>query len=314
LAGANLAAGGLFLTLYLKRRQSAQYLPFSLLCFAIAAYDFFCAGLYSARSLEQGIFWQRLQVFSFGPINVLILWFVGLTAEKLLDRVLRLFVGAICAFAFAVLLFDRPGLTLSAATPSTKTILWAGRPFITYYESEYGILLVAASAIFYAGFAYAGYQLYRAQRRTRSRYQLAILAGLGVYCAGLLIDSLVEARLLNMVYTSEYAYLVLVSIMAVALLRRFADLQREIETLNAGLEQRVQRAQDEIEVLHDLIPICASCKRVRRDGGYWQQVEEYFAEHHDATFSHGVCPDCIEKLYPDVLARRAARAGGPTAG
>jgi hypothetical protein len=53
------------------------------------------------------------------------------------------------------------------------------------------------------------------------------------------------------------------------------------------------------KTLRGLIPICASCKKVRNDEGYWQQVEVYVRDHSEADFSHGICPDCASKLYPD---------------
>lgn len=48
-----------------------------------------------------------------------------------------------------------------------------------------------------------------------------------------------------------------------------------------------------------LLPICASCKNIRDDKGYWNQIESYLQKHSDAEFSHGICPDCMEKLYGD---------------
>jgi hypothetical protein len=55
-----------------------------------------------------------------------------------------------------------------------------------------------------------------------------------------------------------------------------------------------------IKTLSGLLPICASCKKIRDDKGYWNQIETYIKNHSDATFTHGICPDCMEKLYPDV--------------
>lgn len=74
--------------------------------------------------------------------------------------------------------------------------------------------------------------------------------------------------------------------------QREADLRRSNEEL--------QRALKEVKVLRGLIPICASCKKIRNDGGFWQQLEEYLAEHSEAEFSHGLCQPCIKKLYPGV--------------
>ncbi len=54
-----------------------------------------------------------------------------------------------------------------------------------------------------------------------------------------------------------------------------------------------------VKTLRGLLPICASCKKVRDDKGYWNQIESYITEHSEAEFSHGLCPDCSQKLYPE---------------
>jgi tetratricopeptide (TPR) repeat protein len=59
------------------------------------------------------------------------------------------------------------------------------------------------------------------------------------------------------------------------------------------------KKQSKIKILEDLIPICANCKKIRTDEGYYDHVENYISSHSDAEFSHGLCPDCLEKLYPE---------------
>lgn len=54
-----------------------------------------------------------------------------------------------------------------------------------------------------------------------------------------------------------------------------------------------------VKVLSGMLPICSSCKKVRDDAGYWKQIEAYITEHSDAEFSHGICPECSKRLYPD---------------
>jgi hypothetical protein len=56
----------------------------------------------------------------------------------------------------------------------------------------------------------------------------------------------------------------------------------------------------EIRTLRGLIPICANCKNIRDDKGYWKEIEYYFSKYADADFTHSLCPDCIEKLYPEI--------------
>jgi phosphoserine phosphatase RsbU/P len=65
--------------------------------------------------------------------------------------------------------------------------------------------------------------------------------------------------------------------------------------------QELEQALREVKVLRKLIPICASCKRVRTDAGDWQQLEAYIQDHSEVEFSHGVCQACMKKVYPDVF-------------
>lgn len=62
----------------------------------------------------------------------------------------------------------------------------------------------------------------------------------------------------------------------------------------------LQEALKEVRQLSGLLPICANCKSIRDDKGYWKEVEHYLGEHSEVEFSHSLCPDCIKKLYPDL--------------
>lgn len=66
----------------------------------------------------------------------------------------------------------------------------------------------------------------------------------------------------------------------------------------------LETAMSEIKTLTGLIPICASCKKIRDDQGYWQAVEVYIRDRTDAEFSHGICPDCARKLYPEFFEKK----------
>ena len=67
---------------------------------------------------------------------------------------------------------------------------------------------------------------------------------------------------------------------------------------------KLQTALDEIHTLRGIIPICSSCKKIRTDSGAWEQIEVYIRDHSDADFSHGICPDCMKKLYPDFVDKK----------
>lgn len=81
---------------------------------------------------------------------------------------------------------------------------------------------------------------------------------------------------------------------------RFSDmLRREHEELLREKEN-LEQALKQIKKLQGLLPICANCKKVRDDRGYWKQIESYIHEHSGAKFSHGICPDCAKVLYPQI--------------
>jgi hypothetical protein len=83
-----------------------------------------------------------------------------------------------------------------------------------------------------------------------------------------------------------------------------AELQENILVLIHSLKTKsldLKDANSQIRVLSGMLPICASCKNIRDDKGYWQNMEAYIKKHSEAEFSHGICPECTEKLYPGLF-------------
>lgn len=78
------------------------------------------------------------------------------------------------------------------------------------------------------------------------------------------------------------------------------QVEQEREKLISDLRDNLAN----IKTLHGLIPICASCKKIRDDKGYWHQVEVYVSEHSEADFSHSICEECARKLYPEIYKNR----------
>jgi len=66
------------------------------------------------------------------------------------------------------------------------------------------------------------------------------------------------------------------------------------------LLRELREALAEVRTLRGIVPICAGCKKIRDDKGYWEQVDVYVREHTHAEFSHGMCPDCLQKYYADA--------------
>jgi len=87
---------------------------------------------------------------------------------------------------------------------------------------------------------------------------------------------------------------------------RMAERKRT-EQEREALITRLQKALTEIKTLHGILPICSSCKKIRDDKGSWTQIEAYISKHTEAEFSHGLCQECLNKLYPDFVERGAAR-------
>ena len=75
--------------------------------------------------------------------------------------------------------------------------------------------------------------------------------------------------------------------------------QKRLEEQRESLIEELQNALTHSKTLQGLLPVCASCKKIRDDRGSWKQIEEYISDHSDAKFSHGICPECVQKLYPE---------------
>jgi uncharacterized paraquat-inducible protein A len=88
---------------------------------------------------------------------------------------------------------------------------------------------------------------------------------------------------------------------------RDVTLRKQSETDRERLISELQEALGQVKTLKGLLPICSNCKKVRDDKGYWNQIESYVQQHTDASFTHGICPDCAKKLYPELYAERKKR-------
>ncbi len=83
-------------------------------------------------------------------------------------------------------------------------------------------------------------------------------------------------------------------------IKRAEDALREKERQQQTLISQLEEALAEIKTLKGCIPICATCKKIRDDEGYWNHLEAYISKHTDATFTHGICPACLEKAKTEM--------------
>ncbi len=88
----------------------------------------------------------------------------------------------------------------------------------------------------------------------------------------------------------------------------FRDItqRKQIEAEREMLVIDHMEALSKIKTLSGMLPICASCKRIRDDDGYWNQIESYIRDHSDAEFSHSICPECAQKIYPEFFRKEEA--------
>ncbi|HBC89765.1 MAG TPA: hypothetical protein DCZ94_22735 [Lentisphaeria bacterium] len=87
--------------------------------------------------------------------------------------------------------------------------------------------------------------------------------------------------------------------------------RKEAEAERERLIKDLQKALSEVKVLSGLLPICAKCKKIRDDKGYWAILESYFMKHTDTKFSHGICPDCMKSLYPELARSMESQKSPP---
>lgn len=107
---------------------------------------------------------------------------------------------------------------------------------------------------------------------------------------------------------------------AIDLEREFRRNQRELDVVRLRLREAFQRSEEQKEKLEEalesirklrgLLPICARCKKIRNDEGYWEQIDAYISQHSDTEFSHGLCPDCLRELYPHLPCSGTETEGG----
>ncbi len=104
----------------------------------------------------------------------------------------------------------------------------------------------------------------------------------------------------NSIYTFVVSTALLAAV-ALLITRRWFDARDVIIAELRNNERQLVNAMDLVNQLSGLLPICANCKAIRDDRGYWNRIESYISKHSEAEFSHSVCPNCIRELYPDFV-------------
>jgi len=140
------------------------------------------------------------------------------------------------------------------------------------------------------------------------------IIGTGVYIEDVKIEIALIVKELLFISAAIFLIIFLISVYIVR--NNLKEIQKrllaegEIVTYRDHLEVLVKKrtaeledAMSQVKVLSGFLPICSSCKKIRDDSGYWNQIELYIRDHSEAQFSHGICPDCAKKLYAGLYKR-----------
>lgn len=292
MAGITLYVGCFYLLVWLRRRQEVGYLQFFGLCVSVAAYDAFSALLYNSRHLEAGIWFQRGQFSTVGCIALCMILFITRQLRLQISAWPRLLFGA-CAALVILSWIDSP-LFLHLGASAPKAVRF-GSLTVRYLEAQTGPALIFFFLLFLVGILTFYAYSWRAFRRHGGARSALLVAALTVFFLATINDILVSAQMLKSVYVLEYSFLAVILAVDFLLQREYLLLVEREKEHARELRESLAR----IKTLRGLLPICVSCKKIRNDNDYWQSVEVYVAEHSEADFSHGLCPDCARRLYPD---------------
>jgi len=113
----------------------------------------------------------------------------------------------------------------------------------------------------------------------------------------------VETKLQEIIVSDLYHYRFLQILLLITLIFSTIVLLfifYKYENQRAKNQKLIRESLEKVKVLSGFLPMCASCKKIRDDKGYWSQIESYIREHSEAEFSHGICPECAKKIYPEI--------------
>lgn len=225
------------------------------------------------------------------------------------------------AFAFMIL------ITQEVLVSQVKGWLKYGMTFLTIFALTVGVgsffwsLRFNYEMLLLMDFVYPCFCFFAGMRALRQGYTEArfliigqISSWVGLFLTGLLGMNLLPYHPL-MYQSAAIGAVADALLLSLALADRIRVLQRDritaeeqarrnLEIRSEELARLVAERTAEIKTLRGILPICANCKKIRTDDGAWQALESYLSQHTDAQFSHGICADCMQELYPEIQRKR----------
>lgn len=250
MAAINFYVGLYHFVLFLKYNKIKEHLPFSLTCFIVFLYDIFCIGLYNSTSVDEGVFWEKLQLNSLFLVAIFLMWFLAVFINKKEKKVIIFFILSFMIFLILSYILD-PNLTLTPDKPFIKKINFLNLIKINYYEAKTGILYKISFLISIIAFAYFFLILIINYFKKRDNNVILIIIGFAVYALGTINDELVTLNIYQFFYLGEYSFSFLIISMSYILINRFVNLHKSIENLNINLEHKVTERTKEIKKLNE---------------------------------------------------------------
>ena len=269
LFGVSLYAGIFHLLFFINRKENRENLYFALICFSIAFYDVMCFGLYNANSVMTGIVWLKGQYFAVCFLIIAFFYFVFALMERKRTWPSRIMIAVICFLLAAGALF--PNLIWNLQAPRIKNITVFGLQ-ITYFEARSAVLMNVLFALTISAAVYIFYILLKSYLRQGRKDLLPLLIGVIVYFVSTILDVLIAGSIVRFVYTSEYAFIVLIFMMDFSFQKRFVQLFRDVETMNVKLEDRVKERTNDINDL--LLELSVANKELEEKNEILQELSE----------------------------------------
>ncbi|HOO70513.1 MAG TPA: SpoIIE family protein phosphatase [Spirochaetota bacterium] len=236
--------GLFYLLIFIRRRNEKEKLHFALGCFFIALYDVFCAGLYNASSIQQGIFWQRLQFAALLLFAVAIIWFIYHLSGAKSSRIEKAFTW--CAMVLLIAgLAIRNEWTLSLNKLSIKQFNLGPFDNITYYEATPGLIYTIQMIMLLLAYIWIFVRLKNISFEHNKKIWPVRISFI-LFFVAVINDIAVSTGLYRFIYLAEYLYLAIILSMAYVLLDHFVNVQFELENLNFTLEKKVEKKTDEL--------------------------------------------------------------------
>lgn len=229
------------LFIYLRRPREREHLTFAVSCLAMGLYDAFAAGLYNAVSLEQGVYWQRLQMVALSLVSLAFPLFVldYFAASHPVRRRTLLWLAPFSLYYFAsalLSLFDRSGIVWRTDRPLIKTVPLLTGGSLTYYEAAPGIVASLQSLVGLGLLAFLLWYVGRIYLRGERAQVRPILLALALFFVGAVNDTAISSGLYRSVYLMEYAYMGIVLVMTTSLTNKIVR--------TAAVEEELRRSEE----------------------------------------------------------------------